>query len=238
MKAAPPDTCSTHRLSAFADGDLSAGEAQIVRAHVAACPRCTAALADLAAIVRVARELDRPEPPPTLWGAIAGALEDERPRRRLPWLTWRPFALGGVAGAAAVALAILIVPAARGRFFAPDHELAAADASAGPVAHDPLLVEAEAEFAEAAAAYERSIAKLRALLAREEARWSAGQRAWYAERLAQLDEAIARSRELARRSPGDGIGNEQLFAAYQQKLAFLTAAVHRGADSSGPSPSR
>ena len=49
-----------------------------------------------------------------------------------------------------------------------------------------------------------------------------------AERLGRLDETIARSRELARRTPGDSAGNEQLFAAYQQKIAFLTAAVHRG----------
>ena len=42
-------------------------------------------------------------------------------------------------------------------------------AAATAEAADPLLHEAEAEFAEAAAAYERSIGKLRALLAREEA---------------------------------------------------------------------
>jgi hypothetical protein len=53
-------------------------------------------------------------------------------------------------------------------------------------------------------------------------------RARYGERLARLDEAIARSREAARRSPSDVAGNEQLFAAYQQKIAFLTETVHRG----------
>ena len=36
------------------------------------------------------------------------------------------------------------------------------------------------------------------------------------------------SREAARKSPADGLGNEQLFAAYQQKIAFLAEAVHRG----------
>ena len=51
-----------------------------------------------------------------------------------------------------------------------------------------------------------------------------------AERIGRLDEAIARSRELARRSPGDSAGNEQLFVAYQQKIAFLAAAVHRGGE--------
>ena len=51
-----------------------------------------------------------------------------------------------------------------------------------------------------------------------------------AERLGRLDDVIARSRELARRTPGDSAGNEQLFAAYQQKIAFLAAAVHRGGE--------
>ena len=97
-------------------------------------------------------------------------------------------------------------------------------------AFDPLLDEAEREFAAAAAAYERSIAKLRDLLARAESRWSLGERTRTAERLERLDETIARSRELARRSPGDSAGNEQLFAAYQQKIAFLTAVVHRGGE--------
>ena len=71
---------------------------------------------------------------------------------------------------------------------------------------DPLLHEAETEFAQAAAAYERSIEKLRTLLAREEARWSPEERTRMAERLGRLDEAIARSRELARRTPGDSAG--------------------------------
>jgi hypothetical protein len=53
-------------------------------------------------------------------------------------------------------------------------------------------------------------------------------RARYIERLARLDDAIARSRETARRAPADSEGNEQLFAAYQQKIAFLTETVNRG----------
>ena len=99
---------------------------------------------------------------------------------------------------------------------------------AARVAPDPLLDEAEAELARAAAAYEQSIEKLRALLEREEPRWSPDERARCAERLAQLDEAIAHSRDLARRSPGDTLGNDQLFAAYRQKIDFLAEAVHRG----------
>jgi hypothetical protein len=231
-------TCNTYtaeRLSAFVDGELAPPETAAVRAHAAACPSCTVAISDLRALVVNARALDAPEPPPTLWPSIAGALDR---RERLPWLSianWRPFAVGALAGAVAVGLVVFAVPAVRGRSGVtpgvPLAETAPSDTAATTApAFDPLLHEAEAEFAQAAAAYERSIEKLRALLAREEARWSPQERARMAERLGRLDDAIVRSRELARRTPGDSAGNEQLFAAYQQKIAFLAAAVHRGGE--------
>jgi hypothetical protein len=109
----------------------------------------------------------------------------------------------------------------------------APEAGAVVAAVDPLLAEAEQEFRRAADAYERSIGKLRTLLAREQSRWSVEERVRYADRLARLDEAINRSRETARRLPGDAAGNEILFAAYQKKIEFLAAAVHRGAPGLG-----
>jgi hypothetical protein len=226
-------TYTTERLSAFVDGELGPAEAAAVRAHAASCTACTAAIADLRGLVKNARALDVPEPPPTLWPSIEGALDRDG---RFAWLSisnWRPFAVGALAGAVAAVLVVLALPALRGNQAAQAPTPSPAETAA--VVADPLLNEAEAEFAQAAAAYERSIAKLRTLLAREEARWSPAVRSRTAERLARLDEAIARSRELARRTPGDSAGNEQLFAAYQQKIAFLAAAVHRGGGEQGES---
>ena len=231
--SAPCKTCTTERLSAFFDGDLPPAEAAGVRAHVATCATCTATLADLRALVANARALEVPEPPPTLWASIEGAVER---RERFAWLKislWRPLTIGALAGAVAVVLVVFALPAMRGRRSgAPESSPPeiASTASTAAAATDPLLHEAEAEFAQAAAAYERSIEKLRTLLAREEARWSPEERTRMAERLGRLDEVITRSRELARRTPGDSAGNEQLFAAYQQKIAFLAAAVHRGGE--------
>ena len=221
---------TTEKLSAFVDGELPPAETATVRSHAAGCAGCTAAIAELRALVANARALDAPEPPPTLWPSIAGELDR---RERFAWLRislWRPFGIGALAGAVAVVLALVVLPAAHRSgspmpAAAPGAETVVASAVA-----DPLLHEAEAEFAQAAAAYERSIAKLRGLLAHEETRWSPEERSRMAERLARLDETIARSRELARRTPGDSAGNEQLFAAYQQKIAFLAAAVHRGGE--------
>ncbi|HEX3901869.1 MAG TPA: zf-HC2 domain-containing protein [Polyangia bacterium] len=224
MAIRDPRSCahSAETLSAFVDGDLSGTEAQAVRTHAAECPRCTVSIAELSALVTAARGLERPEPPPSLWPAVEGAMaRHDRPW----WLSLRLFGSGALAGAAAVSVVALGLTSWR------THRAAAVVvAPVAPVVAsvDPLLNEAEAEFASAAAAYERSIEKLRGLLEREEPRWNPAERARCAERLAQLDEAIASSRELAHRTPGDTVGNEQLFAAYQQKIAFLAEAVHRG----------
>jgi len=213
---------STETLSAFVDGELPPAQAQAVRAHAAGCPRCTISIGELRAMLTAARALERPEPPPTLWPAVEGAMaRHDRPW----WLSLRLFGTGALAGAAAVSVVALGLASWR------THHAAGVASPPPPIAvaaADPLLDEAEAEFARAAATYEKSIEKLRGLLEREQPRWSPADRARCAERLAQLDEAIATSREAARKSPGDGPGNEQLFAAYQQKIAFLAEAVHRG----------
>jgi Putative zinc-finger len=225
---------STETLSAFVDGDLPPAEAQALRAHAAGCPRCTVSIGELRVMVTAARALERPEPPPTLWASVEGALaHHDRPW----WLSLRLFGSGALAGAAAVSVIALGLASWR------THRAAtvAVPPPAPVAAADPLLDEAEAEFADAAAVYERSIEKLRGLLAREEPRWSPAERARCTERLAQLDDAIATSRELAHRSRGDSVGNEQLFAAYQQKITFLAEAVQRGGtfrqgEPSEPSP--
>jgi hypothetical protein len=221
--ACPP----TERLSAFLDGDLPPADSETVRLHSAGCARCTTALAELGALVSAARGLETAEPPPTLWMAVEGELaRAERPSWLASWSSWRPFAAGALVGAAALALTLIVFPARRPR--APEATPPPVVAVAAPAAADPLLEEAETEFARAAASYERSIEKLRGLLERAEKGWSADERARIADRLAGLDDLIARSRELTRQAPGDRTGNEQLFAAYQQKIAFLAAAVHRG----------
>jgi len=221
------------QLSAFIDGDLRESAEASVRAHLASCASCARAAAELRAIVGAARSFDHPEPPPTLWPAIEGALA--RQEDRGGFLRWRTFAVGTLAGAA-VALALAWTGSSWLAGVASPAGSPLADAVLAATREaptDPLLEEAEAEFARAAAAYERSIEKLRALLARQEPRWSDDARAVYAGRLARLDEAIARSREMARRRPGDSAGNEMLFAAYQEKIQFLAAAVHRGAPGPG-----
>jgi hypothetical protein len=228
---------SDERLSAFVDGDLPGSELAQVRQHVDACAACALRAEELRGLARAARALEPPEAPPTLWPAIEGALARER--RFDWWLSLRPFAVGALAGAAAAAAIVFVARGGRGADPAgATASVVATDPApaAPPAARDPLLAEAEQEFASAAAVYERSIEKLRGLLVREEARWTPEVRARYDERLARLDDAIARSREAARRAPTESDGQEQLFAAYQQKIAFLTETVHRGGGSGPAAP--
>jgi hypothetical protein len=209
--------------------------AELVRAHLADCAACARAAGELRAIVAGARSLERPEPPPTLWPSIEGALAE----REAPLLDWRRifvrgFAFGGLAGAAVMILLVVGLGPIGHRLWSsmPADAPAAPAIAAGeapPAIVDPLLQEAENELETAAASYERSIAKLRSLLARmEEPRWSPDARSRFRERLARLDEAIERSRAAARSTPGDSAGNEILFAAYRSKIDFLAEAVHRG----------
>jgi hypothetical protein len=231
-KGCPP----AEQLSGLIDGDLPPEQATHARAHVEGCARCRQVVGELGALVTAARGLETLEPPPTLWRGLEGAAERSEPSGwagLIDRLAWRPFATGALVGALGVAV-VFGLSAARTRLAsrpAPDHLGVAAQP-----APDPLLDEAESEFARAAAAYERSIEKLRGLLERAEKGWSPAERGRTADRLARLDEAIARSRELARQTRGDSAGNEQLFAAYQQKIAFLAAAVHRGGEWREPAP--
>jgi len=235
--AGEPSPFPPHRLSAFHDGDLPAAELQVVRQHLEACAPCAARAAELGALARAARTLEAPEPPPTLWSAIEGALARET--RPAPWWrAWRPLGVGALVGGsvgAALAAAVVLGWGARtappldfGRGVARALAPASTLVTSPRAPTDPLLAEAEQEFARAAAVYERSIDKLRGLLTRESEHWSPEVRARYAERLTRLDDAIARSVEAARRAPGESEGNAELFAAYQQKLAFLTETVQRG----------
>jgi len=217
---------SDETWSAYLDGERGERETARLRAHLAACPRCEAALEDLRGNVLAARGLERPDPPVTLWSSIEGRLAEEDHA----WWRLRPFALGGLAGALAVLGAFGIWWKVRaGGEVAERHGPEPAAALVAPrEVRDPLLGEAEREVAAAAATYERSIGKLRKLLDRQTSSWDPSWRARTADRLARLDQAIAESRRALGDGTADPGSHESLFAAYQRKLDFLADAVNRG----------
>jgi len=227
------------RLSAFRDGDLPERDAAVVRAHLEVCADCAAVSSELGAHARALRTFDRSEPPPTLWAGIEGGLE--RSERRWSWPSLLAGAFAGVSVAAVVALlAWGVVGQQRGTALQAQDRGAAASGLGGAevlgaaaLDRDPLLVEAERELDRAAASYEQAVTRLRKIVEREQERWDAETRARVSDRLARLDEAVAHSRAVARRDPGDASGADMLFSAYRRQIDFLAEVVHRGSPAGG-----
>ncbi len=98
-------------LNGLIDGALTAAEARQTVAHLAACPGCAAGLAELLALRAEIAALAPEEPAPEavrsrIAAAIAAPIGPTHPRSAPP-ATWRRAALaGGLALAAAIALAV------------------------------------------------------------------------------------------------------------------------------------
>ncbi len=73
-------TCDrwTDRLSDYLDGELAAGEATALEAHVAGCSGCAQLLRELRAVVATAADLDDAPPAHELWPGIEARLEAAR----------------------------------------------------------------------------------------------------------------------------------------------------------------
>jgi Putative zinc-finger len=231
------------RVSAYLAADLSERDATAVRRHLGDCPDCGRVVDELRRQSEALSTLERPEPPLTMWAAIEGACDGRSDGRfGLPWggaaaalWSWRSMVLGAALGGVVVSGAFALWrPGGQAGRSGADTSGGVAGVAAlvgSPEPIDPLLAEAEAEFGRAALSYEAAAGRLRAILDHEQLGWNAAQRARVAERLARLDEAVAESRTVARRDPGDGARAEMLFAAYQKQIDFLAEVVHRGGSS-------
>ncbi len=96
----------SERLCAYLDGELPPGERAEVEAHLAACPACTALLADMGAVDAAARSLPAEAPegyfeafPSRVVARLGAASKSPARPRRLPAWTW--------AAAAALLLAVV-----------------------------------------------------------------------------------------------------------------------------------
>jgi hypothetical protein len=236
MTAMTPHTrhVPPERLSEWVSGDLNERDTAIVRAHVTGCAGCADVVAELRAQGAALRTLDRPEPPPTLWPTIEGAIDaDAGAGRGWSWPAWLWGALAGATAAGIVAWGFALTPPRRGTRADENGTPRNIDAqvlarlATGPGA-DPLLIEAERELGRAASSYAQAASRLRVILEHEQALWDPASRARVAERLAGLDEAIVHARAVAERDPGDGAGAEMLFSAYRRQIDFLAEVVHRG----------
>lgn len=89
------------KVSAYHDGELEPAQRELVAAHLANCPECSAYLRDLGQIGRLLRQDRACQLPEDMWGRIAAAAQVARP-------TKREWAGGWLARAAAVAAGFLL----------------------------------------------------------------------------------------------------------------------------------
>jgi anti-sigma factor RsiW len=194
-------SCSTEKLSALLDGDLSSREAAGLKAHVDGCEACRRALADLSSLreALAAERAHPPEPNGDGWAELAAKLgpTGAAPRSRWRWV-WAPTV------ALAAALAILAV---RQRL------------KPRGISDDQLIAQAESEFRRADAQYQRAIEKLRVVALRT------GRSGAVTEAQAKLDAAVEECRRAARERPSDADAEQLLFAAYRKQIDFYERQI-------------
>ena len=180
-------------------------------AHLDACPRCRALMADLDAIRDTAGEFENEvEPPPRLWTSIRSQLEAEGIIRSAGWAErlagFFPLQLRPALAAAYVA--VLLVAAALVSYQAGNR-------AGTPVA---LLPPAPPALAEGAA--QNALASLHTQ--NPEVIRS------YRESLETVDNTILECEKMVRSDPQNNLAREYLTGAYQQKAELLAAITERG----------
>jgi len=94
------------RLAAYCSGEVSSGERAEIEAHLAACLRCRADLADLKATLKLIRSVPEVEAPGWMKSRIMAHLREEQTAKR-SWLQW--FRFPRQTGFPVKVLALLIV---------------------------------------------------------------------------------------------------------------------------------
>jgi hypothetical protein len=208
--------CDVAKLSALADGDLSARQAAKVRAHVDGCAACARALADVETMKRGFGALPERAGEDN-WSVLVNRLAQEQPmapapRRWLPALSWR---------VVVPSLAALVLALGGGAWLRWHKGRGLSD--------DTVIAQAEAEFHKADEHYRRAVDELRTVAERERKEWPLPKRAEYDAAQAQLEVAVARCRQVAGERRADVDSEELLFAAYRKEIRFFEDQMMRDA---------
>lgn len=227
----------TDRLSAYIDADLEAGEAERLEAHLATCPACATALAELRAVVTAAAALPAaPQAAGTanLWPAIEARLRprtadglapevvpieaarERRERRRVAFSVPQLVAAG----------LALVVFSAGGAWLAlggaPPSSVATTPSPAGTAAADPGAVTFATSF-------ETAVAELEAEFERRRVELDPQTVLVVERNLAIIDEAITQARQALEADPASGFLNGYVADAMRRKVDLLRQAtrIHR-----------
>jgi hypothetical protein len=196
-------------ISEYIDGELEAGKASRLEAHLAGCPACRALADDFRAISGTARRIEAPAAPGGAWTRIrAGLRAAEAPAPAAPLFgRFKP-----VYGLAAAAVAVIGLGALY---------LALSKAPAASSIRGERERYALAKLDEAEKYYEKAIKALGEAIAGENGRLSPAAAEMFAGNLAAVDASIQACRLAVRNEPDDVKARDFLLAAYRKKLVLL-----------------
>jgi hypothetical protein len=228
----------TDKLSDYLDGELTAGEAAAVDAHLRACAACTAVLNDLKRVVNEAKGLEARRPAVDLWPGVAARIGAKgtipfEPRKRAAQFRVS-FTLTQLAAAAAVVMAIsgtvvwqLAQRSARASrpvdataaIAAPAPDRGQADTTPDQSAHAAVLVSLADDQ------YDAAVADLEKALRAGRGRLDKSTIDIVEHNLQIIDQAIAQARDALAADPANTYLSGHLVEARRRKLDLLRRAA-------------
>lgn len=220
----------TDRLSEYLDGELSSAERAALERHLAACPTCTAVLADLRRVVARARSLTAEAPGSDLWPDISALIAAAaRPATVRPIRHRRVFSLPQLAAAA---VAAAVASGGLAGWWAMEHTSAAmtptpvaTQSAPAPSPTDlpgggarPAALAAEPKYDAAVADLERVLAQGRGTLDPKTVMI-------VEQNLGRIDKAIADARRALAADPNNAYLNAHLARAMRWKIDLLRQAA-------------
>jgi anti-sigma factor RsiW len=225
------------RLSDYRDGDLTAAERAACEAHLAGCADCRETLADIEAVIGMARGASEVMPQRDLWPEVltriqSGSANAEAhnvvsfPKRRQITFTLPQLALAASL-LIAVSSAVAYVAAGRSAATPPlAYEtpiLAVAELAAAPAVEATPANFADAQFDQAVADLERTLVEQRDQLDPRTI-------VIIERNLRTIDEAIRQAREALDKDPSNTFLNSHLAEARKRKIELLRRATSIAGD--------
>jgi putative zinc finger protein len=214
----------TARLSDYLDGGLSETERSALERHLAACPACTAAVAQLGAVRERARALPDTLPSTDLWPGIAARIaQAPQPRIDAPPARRWTFSLPQLAAAAlAIGLA-----SGGGAWLAARHTAATPPlpVASGPAPSLAPPVPTELPAGLGGAKYAAAVADLERVLEAHRGRLDTTTVRIIEQNLAVIDRAIADARRALAADPGNAYLNAHLAGTMRRKIDLLRQAA-------------